>query len=89
MKNEEIKNEIDKIKRARKENERWEDKVKRKDLKYATGKNKYDFQQNETTRSNGESIYSGKISIHEADMDQINLLKNLKKGNDKSRLNTE
>ena len=48
--------------------------MKQKDLKYKAGKYKYDFQQYETIRSFGESIYSGKISIHEADMDQINLL---------------
>ena len=31
----------------------------------------------------GESIYSGKISILEVDMDQTNLLKNMKKGKGK------
>ena len=33
----------------------------------------------------GESIYSGKISILEVDMDQTNLLKNMKKGKGKKR----
>ena len=67
MKNYEIKKKIDEIKK-------WEVRIKQKDLKYKAGKYKYDFQQYETIRSFGESIYSGKISIHETDMDQINLL---------------
>ena len=66
MRTDKIKNEIDKIKI-------WEDKTKRKYWKY-----KYDFQQYETIRSFGESIYSGKIIIHEADVDQTNLLENMK-----------
>ena len=52
-------------------------KIKRKDLKYETGKYEYGFQQYETIRSFGESIYSGNISIHEADMNQTNLLENI------------
>ena len=50
-------------------------KIKRKALKYEPGKYKYkyDFQQYETIRC--ESIYSGKISIHEDEMVQTNLLK--------------
>ena len=39
MTNDEIKNEIDEIKK------KWEDKMKQKDLKYDTGKYKYNFQQ--------------------------------------------
>ena len=78
MRTDEIKSEIDEIKK-------WEGKIKRKDLKYETGKYKYDFQKYETIRSIDESIYSGKISIHKADIDQINM----KIGNDKSRLKTE
>ena len=38
---------------------------------------------NNTIISFGESIYSGKISILEVDMDQTNLLKNMKKGKGK------
>ena len=34
----------------------------------------YDFQQFETIKSFGDSIYNDKISIDEADMDQTNLL---------------
>ena len=33
----------------------------------------YDFKQLETIRSFGDSIYTGKISVNEADMDQTNL----------------
>ena len=40
---------------------------------------------NNTIISLGESIYSGKISILEVDMDQTNLLKNMKKGKGKKR----
>ena len=36
-------------------------------------------------RSFGESIYAGKINIHEAEMDQTNLLENMVKSNNKSR----
>ena len=52
----EIKNEIDEIRK-------WEEKSKRKDLKYKTNKYLYDFQQFETTRSFGHSIYTYKINI--------------------------
>ena len=83
MRTDEIKNEIYKIKKNRKK------KIEQKDLKYEAGKYKYDFQQYETIRSSGESIYSGKISIHEADMNQTNLLENMKKFNNKSRPKTE
>ena len=34
----------------------------------------YDFQKFETIRSFGDSIYAGKFSIDEAEMDQTNLL---------------
>ena len=43
------------------------------------------FQQYETIRSFVESTYSGKIILQKADMDQTNLLENMKKFNDKSR----
>ena len=73
MRTDEIKNEIDEIKK-------WEDKIKRKDWKYKAGKHKYDFQQCETIRSFG---------IHEADMDQTNLLENMVKFSNKSRPKTK
>ena len=44
---------------------------------YNANKYKKDFQQYETIRSFGESIYTGKINIDEAEMDQSDLLKNL------------
>ena len=51
-----IKNEIDEIKK-------WEKIIKRKDLKYESNKYRFDFQQFETIRSFGDSIYNGKINI--------------------------
>ena len=59
---------------------KWEEKINRKDLKYKTNKYLYDFQQLET-RSFGDSIYTGKINIDEAEMDQTNLLENMAKFN--------
>ena len=55
-----IKNEIDEIKK-------WEQKIKREDLKYKTKNYTYDFQQYETIRSFGEIIYTGRINIDEAE----------------------
>ena len=54
--------------------------IERKDLKYEK-KKKYinDFQQFKTTRSFVDSIYTGKISIDEAEMDQTNLLETMVK----------
>ena len=40
---------------------------------YKANKYKYGFQQHETIRSFGESIYTRKINIDEAEIDQINL----------------
>ena len=62
MRKNEIKNVMDEIKK-------WEEKSRQKDLVYNTNKNKYDFQQYEARRSFGDSIYNGKISIDEADID--------------------
>ena len=67
----------DKIKNEKDEIKKWEDKIKRKDLKYQESKYKYNFQL-ETIRSFGESIYSGESIVHEADMDETNLLENMK-----------
>ena len=47
MRTNEIKNEIYEIKN-------WEEKIKRKDLKYETKKCTYDFQKSETIRSFSE-----------------------------------
>ena len=56
-----------------------------KDLIYKAGKYKCDIQQYETIRSFGESIYTDKININEAEMDQSNLLEKMVKSNNKSR----
>ena len=61
----EFQNEIDQIKNL-------EEKIKRKDLKYKTSKYVYGFQQFETIRPFGDSIYTGKINIDKAVMDQAN-----------------
>ena len=52
-------------------------KIKRKYLIYRANKYKYDFQQYEMIRSFCESIYTGKITIDETEIDQSNLLENL------------
>ena len=72
-----MKNEIDEIKK-------WEEKIKRGGSKYEVGKYKFDFQQYETIIYFGESIYTGKINIDEAERDQSNLLENIVKSNTKS-----
>ena len=64
---------------------KWEEKIKRKGLKYKTNKDLYDFQKFETMRSFGDSIYSGKINIDEVEMDQTNLLESMVKFNNKSK----
>ena len=82
MRTNEIKNETDQIKK-------WEEKNKRKNLICKVNKCKYDFQQYETIRSFGESIYTGKINTDKPEMDQGNLLKNLVEFNDRSSPETE
>ena len=81
MRTNEIKNEIYEIKK-------WEEKIKLEDLKYKTKKYAYDFQQYETIRSFGKSIYTSEINIDEAEMDQSNLLKDFAEFNNKSRPRT-
>ena len=81
MRTNKFKNEIDEIKK-------WEEKTKWYDLKYKTKNYTYDFQQYDTIRSFGESIYTGKINIDEAEMDQSSLLKNLVGFKNKSRPRT-
>ena len=78
MRIDEIKNEIDEI-------IKWEEKNNRKDLKYKTNKYLYDFQQFETIRFFGDSIYTGKINIDEPEIDQTNLLEIMVKLNNKSK----
>ena len=59
MRTNEIKNEIDEIKK-------WEDKIKGKYLKLETNKYMYDFQQFEMIRFFGDNIYTGESSVDEA-----------------------
>ena len=80
MKNDEIKNEIYEIKK-------WENEINRIYIYiyiyiYIFI---YIFQQYDKVRSFGDSTYTGKISIDEAEMDQTNLLKNITDFSDKSR----
>ena len=75
----------DKINEIRK----WEEEIKRKDLKCKTNKYLFDFQQFETIRSFGNSIYTGKINIDEPEMDQSNLLENIVKFNNKFKPKTK
>ena len=63
MRTNKLKNEIYEVKN-------WEEKIKRKNLKYKTTNYIYNFQENETMRSFDESIYTGKINIGEVEMDQ-------------------
>ena len=63
-----IKNEID-------EKRECEGKIKWRDVKYKTNKYLYDFQKFETIRSFGDSIFTGKINIDEAEMDEANKAK--------------
>ena len=70
MRTNKIKNKIDEIRK-------WEEKIERKSLKYKTNKYLCDFQQFETIRSFCDSIYTGKINIDEAEIDQRNLLENI------------
>ena len=62
MRTDEIKNEIEEI-RKRKEKLKW------KDLKYKTNKYLCDFQKFEAIRSFVDIIYTSKINIEEAEMD--------------------
>ena len=79
METHEFQNEIDQIKNL-------EEKIKRKDLKYKTSQYVHGFQQIETMRPFGDSIYTGKINIDKAVMDQTNVLENMVKFDNKSRL---
>ena len=81
MRNAGIKNEIDEIRK-------WEEKIKRKDLKDETKVYIYDFQQYKTIRSFADKIYTCKFNLDESEMDQSNLLKNLVKFNNRSRPRT-
>ena len=62
-----------------------EEKIKWKCLKYSKNKCTYGFQKLETRKSLGDNIYTGKINIEEAEMNQSNLLENMAEFNDKFR----
>ena len=78
MRNTEIENEIDEVKKS-------EEKIKRRDFIYKTNKYKHDFQQYETIRSFGDRVYAGNHNIDEAEVDQSNLLEDMVEFNEKSR----
>ena len=78
----EIKNELNDI-------DKLESKINWKDLRYETKSSVYDFQQYDTIRSFCDKIYTRKISMDEAEMDQINLLKNCKEFSEKSKPRTK
>ena len=82
MKNNEIKNEINEIKKLK-------NKIKPQDVKYETNKYVFDFQQFETISSFGDSICNFKINIIEAEMKQTNLLKIIINFSNKSRSRTK
>ena len=54
---------------------KWEEKIKREYSKYKATIYTYDFQQYETIKYFDENVYTGKINIDEAEMDQSILLK--------------
>ena len=61
MRANEVKNEIEEIKK-------WEEIIERKDLKYETNRYRFDFQQFKAKRSFGDSIYNDKINRKEVMM---------------------
>ena len=78
MRTNEIENEIYELKK-------WEEKIKEEDLNYKTKTWTYGFQQYERIRSSGDNIYTGKINVDKAEMDQSNLLKNIVEFYNKTR----
>ena len=75
----EIKNKVDKIKEC-------ERKVNRNNMIYYSSKEPFDFNAFKTIRSFGENIYSGKITINQADQEQADLLEYILNFNNKARL---
>ena len=74
-----------KVKNGFNEITRWEEKIKRNNLKHETNKCIYDFQHFKTIKSFGENIISGEITISVADEDHSNLLEYIVEFNNKSR----
>ena len=82
MRTNEIKNEINDIKI-------WESKIKDKYLKYETKNYIYGFQQYDTWKSFGDSIYTGNINRDERDIDINSIGKNLMKTLDQEQTKME
>ena len=74
----EINNEVDKIKE-------YEKKVNKNNIIYYSSKESFNFKAFKTVRSFGESIYSGKITINEANREQADLSKYILNFNNKAR----
>ena len=74
----EIKNEISELIKL-------EYKINRNDLVYESSKQVYDFIRFQTIRSFGDSIFTGKITLSEADKKQSNLLDDISNFNNKVR----
>ena len=68
----------DEKKNEAEQKKKWEKNIRRKTLIWKTNKYAYDFQQYGTIRSFDDSIYNGKVSIDEADIDHSSLLEGLK-----------
>ena len=67
---------------------KWKDKITLDDLQYRTKSYKHNFLQYETIRSFGDNIYTGKINLCKAKMEQKNILKNIIDFYDKLRPRT-
>ena len=76
--NVEIKNEVNKIKE-------YDKKVNRNNIIYYSSKEPFNFNVFKTIRSFGENIYSGKITINEANQEQADLLEYILNVNNKAR----
>ena len=76
--NDQVKEEINKIKKI-KEN------VDREKLIYKASENIYDFRNFKTVRTLGEDIYEGKITLKEADEEQSDLLYEIKYFNERTK----
>ena len=81
MRNTEIKNEIDEIKK-------WKEKIKRKYLKYEAKYYIYDFQEYKTIRYFSGNCYTSKINVDKAGIDQSDSWKNLVEFNNRSEPKT-
>ena len=83
MRNNEIKNKINDIKK-------WQSKIKWKDLKYEAKNYIFDLQRYDTAiRPSVDNICSGKININEVEIDETNLLKTWKEFSEKTRPRTK